>query len=487
MDVASTVLRNSMAGIGAQVIVKALSFTFSVMVVRQLGVEQFGQYAAVLAFGAIFVFLADLGLGGYMVREVSRNRPRPDGNSQIARLFGAGLALRAVLAIVAGLLMIVFAILTNRPVPMIVGIALGALGLFVYSIEGTCESVLAGFERLDISAIARVANQAVFVVGGTIVLLVGTGYYGLVGVNVFGATLMGLICWRATRRLGVVPSGPQPSEWPTLLRASAPFAVIAGALGLSYKFDSVLLNVMRGDVETGYYNAAYGLVFASAFISNSVNTALYPTLSRQVENNAESLARIYGHVLRYLMIAALPIAFGGWALADQVVMLLFGLSYAPAAPALAILVWVVPLMFASELLGYIVVVRGSERRVARAVVVSTAVGVGCNLLLVPWLGFHGAALMTVATEALLVSQYTWYLRKELAQIPWNRTLARPFTAALLMGLLMVLLRDQPVPLIVLIAGATYSSLLLLFGVLGHDDLHTLRSMMPWQPSAASAG
>ena len=283
----------------------------------------------------------------------------------------------------------------------------------IFSVQGACESVLAGFERLDISALAKVANQFVFVLAGAAALVVGAGYHGLVVAAVLGTVVMTAMSWRGLRRLGVVPSRPSPSTWQSLLRASAPFAVIAGTLGLSYKLDSVILNITRGDLETGYYSAAYNLVFTAAFISNAINAALYPTLTRQAAEAPDALPVIYARVLRYLMMIGIPIAVGGWALSDKIIVFLFGTGFDPSGLSLSILIWVVPLMFASEFLGYIVVVRGEERGVARAVVVSTGVGIACNLVLIPWFGVLGASVMTVVTEAILVSQYVWYLRATL--------------------------------------------------------------------------
>jgi O-antigen/teichoic acid export membrane protein len=484
MGVAGTVVRNSMAGIGAQLAIKVLSFGFSVLVVRQLGAEQFGQYAAVLAFGATFVFVADLGLGVYTVRDVSRLRSVPDALVRIGALFGNILLLRLVLGAGTAVLLVLSAVATDRPPGMIVGIALGGLGLLIFSVQGACESVLAGYERFDISALAKVANQLVFVLLGAAALILGVGYHGLVAAAVLGAVAMAMICWRGVRSLGVEPSRASPPAWPTLLRASAPFAVIAGTLGLSYKLDSVILNVTRGDLETGYYSAAYNLVFTAAFLSNAVNVALYPTLTRQAVEAPESLPSIYARVLRYLMVLSLPIAFGGWALSNGIIALLFGAGYEPSAPALRILIWVVPLMFASELMGYIVVVRGAEKEVARAVVVSTAISVVCNLLLIPRFGLLGAAVMTVVTEAILVSQYVWHLRAVLADFAWGRCLLLPLLAAVLMGGLALALRDVPILVTIPVAGVVYGGLLFAFGVIGRDELHFLRA--PRSPSGRPA-
>jgi len=263
--------------------------------------------------------------------------------------------------------------------------------------------------------------------------------------------------------------------WVPLLRASFPFGLIALALGLSYKFDSFLLSLTRGDAETGYYNAAYNLVFSAVVFSNVLNTALYPSLTRQAARDASRLTALYERALRYLMIVALPIAVGTTVLADQLVPLLFRAVYLPAVPALQIVIWVVPLMYLSEFLGYVLLIAGQEQRAARAVMLSTGVNVALNFILVPQFGFLAAAVMTVVTEAVLVGQYLWVLSPHLQHMAWTR-LARPLLAALLMGALVWGLRDLPVWLNAPIAGGVYAGLLLLFRAIGGDEWRFVLSL-----------
>jgi len=71
---ATTVLRNSIFGMASQIAIKILSFTFAILITRNPGATDFGQYAAVLGFGSVFLFIADLGLSPYTVREVARRR-----------------------------------------------------------------------------------------------------------------------------------------------------------------------------------------------------------------------------------------------------------------------------------------------------------------------------------------------------------------------------------------------------------------------------
>jgi O-antigen/teichoic acid export membrane protein len=165
--------------------------------------------------------------------------------------------------------------------------------------------------------------------------------------------------------------------------------------------------------------------------------------------------------------------------------LLFTSAYLPAAPVLRIVIWVVPLMFASDFLGYLAVIRGQELRVARSVAISTGLNVGLNLLLVPQFGLIAAAAMTVATELVLVGQYLWLLRAELADLDLGRAVGRPLLAALAMGALALALHNLPIVAVGALGKLVYVGLLLALGVAGPDELRFLRSLRRPAPAAHS--
>jgi O-antigen/teichoic acid export membrane protein len=470
------VARNSAFGMAAQLLIKVLSFAFSVLIVRELGAEDFGQYAAVAAFGSIFLFIGDLGLSPYTVREVARLRDSENGAERIQRLYGDVLLMRIVLSTIGVSCMLVAAWATDRPLVMIGALALNAIGMVLYGIQGTSEALLAGHERLDLTAGAKVLYQVTFVTLGGLALWFGLGYYGLIGATLVAIVLLTAVSWLAVACLGVRPLRGFVQNWRLLLRASIPFGIIGFTLGLSYKFDSVLLNIFRGDAETGFYNAAYNLVFSTAILSNVINTALYPSLTRQAAVAPHTLPPIYARALGYLLLLALPIAFGASVLAHQIVPFLFTEAYLPAVSALQIVIWVVPFMFASEFLGYVVLIAGQEKRVARAVLISTGLNVALNLLLVPLVGFFAAAALTVVTEIVLVAQYGWMLRAEFRGLNWSRILLRPLLASAVMGGLAFALQDLPLLLNIALSGTVYAILLMLFGVVGIAEWRFLRTM-----------
>jgi len=472
------VFRNSAWGLGAHLTVKVLSFVFSVLIIRNLGAEAFGQYSAVLAFGMTFAFISDLGLSVYSVRQIARWRDSEDEHPRSEALFADVLTVRLMLAVLAAIFILLAAWLTGRPLVMIGALVLNSLSLLLYAVQGTTDAILSGYERLDISSRSRVYNQLGFVIVGGVALYLGLGYYGLILANILGVSWMTWVCWGGVRDLGLRPRGRDQGKWGKLLKAAFPFGLIGFSLGLSYKFDTILLNIFRTDVETGYYNAAYNLVFSAVTISAAINVALYPSLTREVANSPERLWGIVQRAFRYLLLISIPIAVGGWVLSDEIIRFLYESEYLAAIPALKVVIWAVPLMYASEFLGYIVIISNKEAFAARAVTVSTVFNIFLNLILVPRYGVPAAAGMTVLTETILVGQYVWFLRKDLTRLRWGQVLGRPVLATLLMGTAVWLARPViPFLLNVAFGVLTYGVLLILLGAVGLDEINFLLGIL----------
>ena len=472
-----TIFRNSVFGFAAQMIMKVLSFVFSIYIVRDLGAESYGQYSAVMAFVGTFAIFSDLGLSLYSTRQIARWRNEPNGNQKAGILYSNMLSLRVILAILTMVLTVVIAIITKRPQILIIGIALNSTILLLYSVQGSSEAVLGGFERLDVTSTGRIINQLIFVFLGGILLWLGAGYFGLITANLVGILIMAIFCWKAVNLLHVKIEKPTPQEWLHLLRLSIPFGIIGFALGLSYKFDVILLNIFRGDEETGYYNAAYNLVFTFVMFSNVLNTSLFPTLSRLSINAPAQLLGFYNKSMRYLMFIALPIAVGITVLAEPIVQFLYTGDYNSSVLALRILIWVLPLMYASEFLGYVIVISDRESKVAKSVLISTGFNVLINVILVPKFGYVAASITTVLTEMILVGQYIFSIKSKEHGLDWIQSVLLPFLSAIMMGIVVFLLRNAVNLFINIIIGViVYILLSLLLRVIGKDEFNFAKQL-----------
>lgn len=493
------VARNSLFSLGGQIAVKLLSFAFTVFVVRRLGDATFGRYSTALAYVYLFAIFSDLGLGTYLVREIARDR------SRMAELLSNVIVLRLLLSAGTVALIVGSAAALGRPGDVLIGVFVAGCMLFAFAVQGPLDSVLIGRERLDYSAVFSVVTQLVFVGLGTVVLLRGLSYVWLLAAQLCSVLAAAALSVIVIRRLstdggwrmedGPVPSSvlrrPSPRKWPGLVRAALPFGVIGFTIGLSYHLDTVLLSTYRSDAEVGWYRAAYNLIFTLTMISHAICLAHYPSLTRQRASMPQGLVRAYERALKYLFMLSIPIAVGTTILAGPIILNLYREGLAPAIVPLRILIWVLPLLFLSEFLGYIVIIADREQRAARALIVSTTCNVLLNLLLIPRFGYLAASVVTVITEAVLVGQYLWELRRELAGVRRVEVFGKPLLAALIMGLVLLAfevgarqrfaptLSSQPVWLVARIAlgGAVYAGMLWALKALGPEEMRFVASAL----------
>ena len=106
-----------------------------------------------------------------------------------------------------------------------------------------------------------------------------------------------------------------------------------------------------------------------------------------------------------------------------------------------------------------------------------------NLILIPRLGYVGAALATILSEFVLLFPFYYCVRRNVGVVPWWRVFGPPAIAAALMAavsytLIILGLNAWPA---VLIGGMAYGGGLLLTGALRGDDMAAILRSLPVGP------
>jgi O-antigen/teichoic acid export membrane protein len=464
----STVIRNSFFGGFGKLSVKAISFAFTIFIVRWLGDEGYGQYTLIWSYVTVFAMLSDAGLGMYAIREIAKKQPGSQyiaGNVIIIRLILATLTIALTIIIVWG---------QGYSGRFLWNVGLASAVLLLYAVQDPLDALLQAYERFDISAAAIMAGQLAFVGAGVVLLLLDWRVTGLIVAGLLSVLVSMLLAWRWL--VGQQPAllwRLEPALWFDFVRASFPFGLIKLWLSWSLKLDIVILSWFWPHQMVGWYSAAYAVVVGLMVISNSINTAFYPTLSRQYAEDPASVSKVYELALKYMLLISLPIAGTIFLMAGQVTYLLYGPGFTLATSALTILIWVLPVTFISEFLRYILLITNRERVVVRALGLAVLFAVGLNLWLIPRYGFLATAMVVVAAEALLVLLYTRRLYVELKAINLYRVLLKPLLATALSMLVIYLLAPFPVFWQLVLSGSVYIFLIWLLRVIQPDEYQLL--------------
>jgi O-antigen/teichoic acid export membrane protein len=365
---------------------------------RVLGPADYGRFLYAIALTLIVETIMDVGLGPVTVRAVARDR------ASASQLLRHVLGLKLVwVAIGLVLLFVITPILRSDPALIRLCYLMG-ISSAVRSYLLTARGLLQGLDRFDLEALLVVADRLVLLAIGGAVLWAGYGLFGLAIAFVVSRVIMLLAATlMLTRVVGSTRPAYDREAWRTLQTAALPLGFFMIALNTYNYIDTLILGIMRSDIEVGWYSAAYriyeGLTYAPAILA----AVLTPTLSHLFEQDHVAHRRLLNRAL--IAALALGAALGGlvaW-LAGPVLLTLFGAQYAPGIVPLQILSGGSLFVFSTWILHAGAISTNLDRRLLLTTAVGLTANVILNLVFIPRWGINGAAWATVIAEALTVA------------------------------------------------------------------------------------
>ena len=264
-----------------------------------------------------------------------------------------------------------------------------------------------------------------------------------------------------------------------MLRASYPLMLNNLLNSVFFRVDSLMLKPMAGDAALGWYGTAYKFIDGLGIISSSFTLALFPLLSQYAQSSRESLARVFGFALKVLLMVSLPISVGTTLIAPEIILLFAGPEYLPhSAMALQLLIWFLPFSFMNGVTQYLLIAINQQRFITLSFLIATVFNLVANLLLIPTLGYLGAAITTVLSEWVLMIPFWYCLRRYLPPVPLLGLAWRPVLASAIMGLEVWGLRDLNLLLAIALAPVIYGAGLLVLRSFDEEEVALLRRLLP---------
>jgi O-antigen/teichoic acid export membrane protein len=184
-----------------------------------------------------------------------------------------------------------------------------------------------------------------------------------------------------------------------LLTEAAPYALSAILGTLLLRQDMLLLGWLRGEYEAALYGTAFRFVEFGLFSGMIGLVALGPAIAR-LHGEPALLRRVY---LRAVGVAAIIGTVAGALLywfAESLIVLIFSATYAHAAPLLRILVAAIAAYLLHVPAMAVLLYARSASGILAVSVVTTALNLVLNLVLIPRFGAHGAAVAATSAIAM---------------------------------------------------------------------------------------
>lgn len=439
------------AGYAAGVLVGLIS---TPLMLRHLGVEDFGRYITVSSLIFIVGGLTELGLTNVGVREYTLRAPGDRG-----RLIQNIAGMRTVLTLAGVAIAAAFALAAGYRDVMVWGTLIAGLGLVATNLQYTYTVPLSAGLKLGWVAALDLIRQVVIAA-----LIVGLVVAGAALLPFFivalasGLVTLAITVWLVRRDVPLTPAADR-GEWWGLLRDTLPYAA-ATALGVVYfRIAVILMSLIASPAETGYFSASFRIIEIVSAIPWLVITSAFPVLVRAARDDAERLRYALQRLFEVSLIAGTWMALVIFVGAPFAIDVVGGSDFGPSVDALRALGFAMIGTFLVATWGLALLSLHKHKALLIANAIALVFGTVMTLALEPSLGAKGAAIATAATEVGLGLLYVAILagsRRDL--VPSPRIVAPVVAAA---GVAAAPAIVGGIPSLILAIAAT----LLYFGVL----------------------
>ena len=370
-----------------------LTLATSIVVVRTLGAEAFGELSYVLALTGLLAPLAQFGVSGLVARALLE---RPADERAVLR---GAMWLRLTGCAVAFVLgALYWVVVEERPHERWMLLVLLAAQF------ATVTQVVEFWFQVRFKAAALVPWRAGATVTAAllkIVVAAATRDPRMVAcVFAVEYLLQALAVWIAWRRAGAAAVGEgSGADWVRWFGVRSPWLLASGIAEVIYlRIDIVLLERLRGPQEAGIYAVAARLSEAWYMVPVALMAAIFPALLSR-RDDAAAYHRGLQSSLDALFGIALALAVFVQLFGRPLVELLFGTAFLPSVPVLQIHVWAGVFIFMRALLSRWLLAEDLLRFSLVTHLSGAVMNVALNLLLIPGYGAVGAAVATVISYA----------------------------------------------------------------------------------------
>lgn len=461
-----------------------IGFFAKIIIARYLGPVDYGGVAlGIVLLGTVStVVLVGTNTG------VSRYLPRHDSPARRRGILLSSFQIALPLAVVAGLVIAIFAepiaryAFKNPSIASIIrvfGLAV-PLAVLVRLTVGTIRGMQETVPRVYINNIsiplARFGLIAVVVLVGLGTIGVAWAYLGAYGI---GAALSLYYLIRHTPLFERIKAVSMRRE---LLVFSAPLMVTATMNTVLGNFDTLMLGYFAGAGIVGIYQVVYPLASKLPITLRAFGFIFLPMISEfHSEGRIDEMKRMYQVVTKWIFIVTLPLFLVIAFYPRLVIRNTFGPEYVAGGLALSVLA----IGFFTHTIagpsGNTLISVGRSRLIMYIQVTGAAVNVVLNLILIPRYSLLGAAIATTISYALMNAIYVVYVYRIVGTHPFTGALLRPGVAAIVLWLPFYWILETylavNVPILViemLVFMSLYIIVILRFGGVEQEELMLLR-------------
>ena len=364
-----------------------LALVSSPLMIRHLGVEDFGRYVTVMSLVTVVAGLTEGGMNAIALREYA-GRSGADRRAVMRDLLGIRLAL-TLAGIVAG---VAFALAAGYDSVLVVGTVAAGFALLLQSLQLLLGASLQGELRFGWVTIVELLRQALFVALVLVLVAVQAdlGWFFFAQLPAFALTLL-LVAWLVRRIMPLRPAF-HPRRWWPLLRATVAYAIAVALNAAYFRIAILVLSLLATERQTGYFATAFRVVEVLIGVPALIVGAGFPILARAARDDRERLDYAAGRLVEVGVVMGVWLALGIFLAAGPIIALLAGNRSDPSVALLRIQSFALVATSVIVAGGYVLLSLHRHRAILLANVVGLVTSLSLSAILVPLYDATGTAI-----------------------------------------------------------------------------------------------
>jgi O-antigen/teichoic acid export membrane protein len=393
-DVSRRVVRGGAIRFVGFGVVNLLGVVSALILLRYLGVVDYGRYGTVLALIAIASGLADAGMTVVGSRELALRSPGEERRRLVAMMVG----LRVTLALAFVAVAMVVGLAAGYDDIMLAGVALAGLGAILLAVQVTIALPLSVELRNARVTVSEIVKQVILVAGIAICAVLDASLIWFFAVQVaVGIGSLAVLPLLVGRNAIVAPRW-DVEEMKQFGRKVLP---IAGALVLTIAYVRVLVvlcSVLTNDYQTGLFVTSARIVEILGGVALLISGVVLPVASVAARDDRGRLEYVLARTTEISLMLGVLCALVFVFAAEPVVVLLGGEEFRDAGPVLRLQAPAVVTIFLVQAWAAFLIADDHLRDLFRCVSVGLVALLAAGLLLIPIADAEGAAIAAVVAD-----------------------------------------------------------------------------------------
>ncbi len=464
MGLKQKVAKNTVISFLGKVISSILGLVSVAYIARELGPDGFGNYTIVVAFLYVFSVFADFGLYNLLTREISK--PKADEKSIISNIFTTRIIL-LVFFFLLSFLVVVFIPTYSLQVKM--GVLLASLGFVFLSLSQVLMGVFQKYLKTILPAIADVSARVVQLFLVLYLYQRNSDFIDFLWVFILGAFINFCLIFFFVRKYTSFRVIFKRSDFLNILKQSWPLAVSSVLVLIYFKGDTLILSFLKSSSDVGVYNVSYKIIENIIFFPAMFVGLIMPLLSKYFISDIQSFKKVFQKSFDFLNIISIPLIFGAFYLADDIIYLIGGFEFSAAVLPFKILIFSIFFIFLGALFGNAIIAIHKQKEVMFAYGVAAVFNILVNIYAIQKYSYIGASFVSVLTEILATTLMFFVFYKALKIIPKIKTSLKAFLASFFMIFVMYLFPFQNIFILLFVGVFSYFLAIYILKAVSRED------------------